>query len=53
MLVDVVLDVVEGAYTHGYALVDMGPGRINASYWALTRPDAPIYQETLSALRAA
>ena len=53
LLVDVGLDVVEGAYTHGYALLDIRPGRIDASYWALTRPEAPIYQETLSAPWAA
>ncbi len=43
---DVALDVVEGAYTHGFALLDMHPDRIDAAYWALTRPDGPIHRET-------
>ncbi len=41
------LDVVEGAYTHGFALLDLTPERIQASYWALTRPAGPILQEHL------
>ncbi len=41
------LDVVEGAYTHGFALLDLRPGQIEASYWALTRPSGPIYREVI------
>ena len=41
------LDVVDGAYTHGFALLDLSPGEIGASYWALTRPEGPIYRETI------
>ncbi len=48
-LVDVPLDVVEGAYTHGFALLDMSSDGATASYWALTRPDGPIHSETLRA----
>lgn len=46
-LTQVDLDVVEGAYTHGFALLDFAGGRIDASYWALTRPDGPIYRERI------
>ena len=42
------LDVVEGAYTHGFALLDLSPAAAEASYWTLTRPDAPIYRESLA-----
>ncbi len=49
VLQDVPLDVVDGAATHGFALLDMAPGRIDASYWALTRPDRPIHRESLAA----
>jgi hypothetical protein len=48
MLVDIALDVVDGAYTHGFALLDFSTGSIEASYWALTRPDGPVYRETLA-----
>ena len=44
----VTLDVVEGAYTHGFALLDLTPGHIEASYWALTRPSGLIYCEVIS-----
>lgn len=47
LLVDVVLDEVGGAYTHGFALLDLGSDGIQASYWALTRPDAPVYSERI------
>ena len=46
---DIRLDEVGGAYTHGFALLDLSPATIAASYWALTRPDGPIYQETIGA----
>ncbi len=42
------LDVVEGAYTHGFALLDVAPGRLEASYWAITRPEGPIFREELA-----
>ena len=44
---DIRLDEVDGAYTHGFALLDLSPGQIGASYWALTRPHGPIYHETI------
>ncbi|MGI4976027.1 MAG: metallophosphoesterase family protein [Janthinobacterium lividum] len=43
------LDVVEGAYTHGFALLDCAADGIEASYWALTRPDGPVHREWLGA----
>ncbi len=46
ILTDLPLDVVDGAYTHGFALLDLGPAGIDASYWMLTRPDRPLYIET-------
>lgn len=46
---DPALDVVDGAYTHGFALLDLHPGGIEASYWALTRADGPIHRETFAA----
>ena len=49
-LARVMLHVVDGAYTHGFALLDLGADRINASYWALRQPDQPVYQETLGAV---
>ena len=45
VLTEVPLDRVEGAYTHGFVLLDLQAGRVDASYWALTRPDGPIYRE--------
>lgn len=42
------LDVIEGAYTHGFAMLDFTPGHIEASYWALTRPSGPIYREVIA-----
>ena len=42
------LDVVDGAYTHGFALLDLAPEAIDVTYWAVTRPSAPIHRETLS-----
>ncbi len=45
--VDLRLDVVDGADTHGFALLELGGPAIGASYWALTRPDAPIWRETI------
>ncbi len=42
---DVTLDIVEGAYTHGFVLLDCAPSGIEASYWALTRPTGPIHRE--------
>lgn len=50
---DIRLDVVDGVFTHGFALLDLQPGQIEASYWALTRPDGPIHRETLDARYAA
>lgn len=47
LLVPLALDVVDDAYTHGFALLDLSPDAIEVSYWAVTRPDAPIYRETL------
>jgi predicted phosphodiesterase len=46
VLAHVMLDVVDGAYTHGFTLLDLGPDRLDVSYWALTQPDAPVHQET-------
>ena len=46
------LDVVEGAYTHGFALLDLAPGQIEASYWALTQPDGPVIREALGPVLA-
>ncbi len=43
------LDVVDGAYTHGFALLDTAPDRLDVSYWALTHPDGPIHRETFTA----
>ena len=43
------LDVVDGADTHGFVLLDLGGGAIEASYWALTRPSGPIHRETIGA----
>ena len=42
---DATLDTVDGAFTHGFALLDCAPDGITASYWALTRPDGPIHRE--------
>ncbi len=50
---EVALDVVEGAYTHGFALLDLGPGWLDASYWALTRPDGPVHREALGGVARA
>ena len=47
LAVDLELDVVDGAYTHGFALLDCAPDGIEASYWALTRPNAPLFREQL------
>ena len=44
---EIKLDVVDGADTHGFALLDLGGPGIEASYWALTRPDGPIWRETI------
>ena len=44
--VEVALDVVDGAYANGFALLDLSPDRIDVSYWVITRPDAPLYQES-------
>ena len=41
------LDVVNGAYTHGFVLLDFAGGQIDASSWSLTRPDGPIYREQI------
>lgn len=41
------LDVVDGAYTHGFALLDLRASATAVSYWMLTRPDWPIFQEIL------
>ena len=49
LAVDLRLDVVDGADTHGFALLDLAGDRIDASYWALTRPDGPIWRETIGA----
>ncbi len=43
---EVLLDVVIGAYAHGFALLDFHGGLVDASYWALTRPSGPVYRET-------
>ena len=47
---DIKLDVEDGADTHGFALLDLGGAAIEASYWALTRPDGPISRETIGAV---
>lgn len=49
LLTEVKLDVVDGAYTHGFALLDLDAGSIEASYWAVTRPERPVYREQLNA----
>ena len=46
------LDVVDGAYAHGFALLELGGGRIDATYWAVTRPDAPVHAEVIEASRS-
>ena len=45
--VSLTLDVVEGAYDHGFAMLDLGPDGIDASYWAVTRPEGPLYRERI------
>ena len=40
------LDVVEGAYVNGFALLDLAPGRIEASFWQVTQPGGPIVRES-------
>ena len=45
VLTEVPLDLVEGAYTHGFVLLDMRASLVEASYWAITRPDGAIYRE--------
>ncbi len=50
---DIRLDVVNGVFTHGFTLLDFQPGQIEASYWALTQPDAPIYREMFDTQYAA
>ena len=52
LAVDLRLDVVDGASTHGFALLECGPDGIEASYWALTRPDGPIHRERFGADRS-
>ena len=52
VLAEVTLDVVDDAYTHGFALLDLGAGRVDASYWALTQPDGPVHRETFGAVPA-
>ena len=47
LLTNVALDVIDGAYTHGFALLDLSSDAIEMSYWALTQPDQPIHRETL------
>ncbi len=48
LLVPLALDVVGDAYTHGFAMLDLSAAGIEAAYWALSRPDAPIHRETLA-----
>lgn len=48
----VTLDVVDGSYTHGFALLDLGEDGIGATYWAVTRPDGPIHSEAIGAALA-
>jgi predicted phosphodiesterase len=45
--IEIPLDVVDGAYAHGFAVLDLSRDGILASYWAITQPDAPVYQESL------
>ena len=45
---EVTLDIVEGASTHGFAMLTLDAGRIEAAYWALTRPGGPIHTEIMS-----
>ena len=52
VLAEVRLDVVDDAYTHGFAMLDVGAGQFEASYWALTQPDGPVHRETLGAAPA-
>ncbi len=44
---DVTLDVVDGVYAHGFALLDFRIDRIDASYWTLAHPHGALYRETL------
>lgn len=41
------LDVVDGAYAHGFALLDLGSDGTQATYWSATRPEGPIHAETI------
>lgn len=41
------MDLVDGAYAHGFVLLDLSPQGIEASYWIATRPEAPIHRERL------
>ncbi len=43
----VTLDLVDGAYAHGFALLDIDDDGIQASYWAATRPDGPVHVEAI------
>ena len=47
LAVDVRLDIVDGACSHGFALLDFAAGAIDASYWAVTRPAGAIYREPI------
>ena len=44
---DVEIGAVNGVYGHGFVTLDLRAGGIEASYWSLTRPDGPVYRETL------
>lgn len=47
------IDLVDGAYAHGFALLDLSPDGIEASYWIASRPAGPIHRERLGPQPAA
>ncbi|MBE7213308.1 MAG: metallophosphoesterase [Gluconacetobacter diazotrophicus] len=48
LALDLTLDVVDGAYTHGFTLLECSPAGIDAAYWCLSRPDGPFHRETVA-----
>lgn len=47
------IDLADGAYAHGFVLLDLTPDRTEASYWITTRPEAPVHRERLGRWTAA
>ena len=41
------IDLVDGAYAHGFVLLDLMSDRIDASYWIVTQPGVPVHRERL------